>query len=86
MPEFLERTGGGYAQIVAARTSFLKAEPYFLNEEEVPRSGVVVKKSFQRTRWYHGKVLTWVGKHKEIGRGEGSSGLAFDQLVPIQDR
>jgi hypothetical protein len=86
MPEFLARNGGGYPPIVEPRTSFLAAPQYFLNEEEVPRTGIVVKKSFQRTRWYNGKVFTWVGKQKEVGRGEGTSGLAFDQLIPIQNQ
>lgn len=86
MPEFLVRNGGNYPPTVEGRSSFLQASQYFLNEEEVPRTGIVVKKSFQRTRWYNGKTFTWVGKQKEVGRGEGSSGLAFDQLVPIQQR
>lgn len=55
---------------------------FFLHEEEVPRTGVVVSQSFQRTRWYGGRVFTWVGVRKSTGRGEGSSGLAFDQLRP----
>jgi hypothetical protein len=54
---------------------------YFINEEEVPRSGVTVSQSFQRTRWTNGEVFVWLGMKKETGRGEGSSGLAFDQLV-----
>lgn len=82
MPEFLElKNPAGYDEIVKSRTTFLASEPYFVNEEEVPRAGAIVKKSFQRTRWYNGKVYTWVGKSKEVGRGEGLSGLAFDQLV-----
>lgn len=55
---------------------------YFLHEEEVPRTGVLVSQSFQRTRWYGGRVFTWMGVRKSTGRGEGSSGLAFDQLRP----
>ena len=55
---------------------------YFIFEEEVPRTGVVVAQSFQRTRWYGGRVFNWVGVRKSTGRGEGSSGLAFDQLRP----
>jgi len=55
---------------------------YFLHEEEVPRSGIRVHKSFQRTRWLNGKVFTWVGFRKQLGRGEGHSGLAFDQIIP----
>ena len=59
-----------------------QVKQYFLHEEEVPRTGVVVSQSFQRTRWYGGRVFTWVGVRKSTGRGEGSSGLAFDQLRP----
>lgn len=56
-------------------------EAYFLHEEEVPRAGVQVVEAYQRTRWYGGKVVNWLGVRKVNGRGEGSSGLAFDQLV-----
>jgi len=55
--------------------------PYFLNEEEIPRSGVFVSGTFQRTRWYNGKVVTWYGRRKKTGRGEGSSGLRFDLVL-----
>ena len=59
---------------------------YDLHEEEVPRAGVRVTQSFQRTRWYGGQVFIWLGARKETGRGERSSGLAFDQIVPIRRR
>lgn len=55
---------------------------YDLHEEEVPRAGIRVTQSFQRTRWYDGKVFTWLGVRKETGRGESSSGLRFDQIPP----
>jgi hypothetical protein len=54
---------------------------YFIHEEEVPRAGVIVTKSYQRTRWYGGKVYLWLGIHKQTGRGEGQSNLQFDQIV-----
>lgn len=54
---------------------------YFIHEEEVPRSGIHVKMSFQRTRWTDGSVWVWLGMRKQSGRGERSSGLTFDQLV-----
>ncbi len=57
-------------------------QPYFVNEEEVLRVGIIVTRSFQRTRWYDGKIYTWLGRRKQTGRGEGSSGLEFDQIVP----
>ncbi len=52
--------------------------PLRLHEEEVPREGVQVTRSFQYTRWLDGKRYLWVGRRKRIGRGEGSSGLRFD--------
>lgn len=60
---------------------------YFVHEEEVPRAGVRVTQSFQRTRWHDGRVFTWVGVRKQTGRGEeGSSGLAFDRVNPSRQR
>lgn len=74
---------------VEPRTSLLRPGldqtpkvPYFVHEEEVPRAGIHVSLAYQRTRWLDGKVFVWLGASKTTGRGEASSGLAFDQLVP----
>jgi hypothetical protein len=56
---------------------------YLVPEEEVPRAGVVVMQSWQRTRGPDGRVHTWIGVRKRVGRGEGSSGLAFDRLIDL---
>ena len=61
-----------------------KKLPYFVHEEEVPRAGIQVTQAFQRTRWYGGKVFTWLGIRKTTGRGEGSSGLAFDRIEDVK--
>lgn len=61
-------------------------QTYFIYEEGVPKAGIKIQKSFQRTRWFNGKVYNWVGIRKQVGRGEGSSGLAFDQIVPIKNK
>ncbi|OJJ19700.1 hypothetical protein BKI52_19400 [marine bacterium AO1-C] len=53
---------------------------YFLKEEEVPRAGILVTCSFQRTRWFGGKVINWLGRQKRAGVGESNSNLAFDTL------
>jgi hypothetical protein len=50
--------------------------------EEVPREGVRVMRAYQYARWTGGETYLWVGRRNEVGRGEGSSGLVFDQLVP----
>jgi hypothetical protein len=59
---------------------------YFLHEEDVPRAGVRVTQSFQRTRWRDGRAWVWLGVRKRTGRGEVSSGLAFDLIREIPRR
>jgi hypothetical protein len=60
--------------------------PYFVEEEEVPRSGVYVERSWQRARWIRGRTFIWVGRRKTAGRGEGWSELVFDQIVDLQPK
>lgn len=57
--------------------------PYFVNEEEVPRAGVIVQRTWQRARWTGGQTFLWLGRFKEAGRGEGHSDLKFDQIEPL---
>jgi hypothetical protein len=59
------------------------SQSYFLYSEEVPRAGTRLMQAFQRTRWRDGRVFTWLRVRKQTGRGEGSSGLAFDQLLAV---
>jgi hypothetical protein len=49
-----------------------------LQDEEVPREGARVTRSYNYTRWTDGSTQRWVGRRKQPGRGEGSSGLQFD--------
>lgn len=58
----------------------------FIEEEEVPRAGAIVERRFQRTRWMNGRTYLWLGRRKMAGRGEGWSGLMFDQIIPIEGR
>ncbi len=51
-------------------------------EEEIPRDGVVVTRRFQLARTSSGGTVLWVGRRKQAGQGEGSSGLKFDIAVP----
>lgn len=76
---------------VRPRTSLLRPgldQPtpasYFIHEEEVSRVGVRVTQSFQRTRWRDGRAWVWLGVRKQTGRGEGSSGLAFDRIEDVK--
>ncbi|HTI12873.1 MAG TPA: hypothetical protein VL832_30115 [Puia sp.] len=86
MPRILENDPDPTPDKVRPRTSLLQEGladklPYFIPEEEVPRSGILVSQSFKRTRWANGKVFVWYGARKTTGRGEGSSGLGFDRIV-----
>ena len=88
LPRILEGDPGSPAK-VRPRTTLLRQNlprAYFIHEEEVPRAGAVVSQSYQRARWTKGEVFTWLGARKQTGRGEGSSGLRYDQIVPVQPK
>ncbi|HEY0375614.1 MAG TPA: hypothetical protein VGC87_01500 [Pyrinomonadaceae bacterium] len=54
-----------------------------LRDEEVPREGARVTRSYQYARWIDGSTQLWAGRKKQPGRGEGSSGLRFDVLEAL---
>jgi hypothetical protein len=54
--------------------------PYFINEEIIGSSGVLVSRSCQLARYINGISCSWTGRRKEAGRGEGWSNLKFDQV------
>ena len=56
---------------------------YYVFEEEVPKGGVELQGTWQRTRWYNGKIICWYGRHKRTSRGQGSSGLSFDNIIDV---
>ncbi|MFN2373211.1 MAG: hypothetical protein ABR545_05320, partial [Cyclonatronaceae bacterium] len=57
---------------------------FFIEEEVIPRSGIIIQRNFQRTRWLNGKTRLWLGRRKRAGRGEGVANLMFDQLITIR--
>lgn len=71
---------------VRPRTDLLRVgldagHAYFLPEEEVSRSGTRVLQIFRRARWHDGSVHIWLAARSEVGRGEGSSGIAYDRAI-----
>jgi hypothetical protein len=58
---------------------------YFINEEEISPLGCVITKTYQRARGAAGEILNWIGMSNGVGRGQGSVGLVFDQLIPSSD-
>lgn len=90
MPRILDGDPESRVEKVKPRTNLLREglnqpvkQSYFINEEEVLRSGTMVAQSFQRTRWYNGRVYTWLGVRKRTGRGESASQLRFDYLQTV---
>lgn len=86
----LRTLGDGTRVLVQPRGMLLRSDPsqsvsseppLRLEEEEVPREGIVVQRLMQYARWTDGRAYVWLGRGKKVGRGEGSSGLRFDAIV-----
>ena len=52
-----------------------------LFDEEVPREGARITRQRRLARWTDGSTWLWMSLRNEVGRGEGSSGLKFDQVL-----
>lgn len=73
--------------VIRPRTNLLReglngtsTSPYYIEEEEVPKSGTIITQRWQRARWMDGRLYTWLSRSRQTGRGGGYSGLQFDQL------
>jgi hypothetical protein len=99
MPRFVPPTtdpdNPALTQHVRPRTSILRlgvseddesADPYFVNEDEVPRAGINVNGALRRARWLNGRTVVWHGRTVVSGRGETDSGLRFDVVKPKDPR
>lgn len=73
---------GGATRVVEPKGRILQPGQPLRLEEEVPRSGIVVRRQWQLARWVDGRSVVWCGRRKQVGRGEGSSGLRFDLVEP----
>jgi hypothetical protein len=71
---------GAPPAIHAAGRILSPPDPYQIREEEVSRGGVTVSRIVRRARWIDGSTHLWIARRKQAGRGEGSSGLRFDQI------
>ncbi len=54
--------------------------PYYIDESEIPRSGIIISEKCRRIMWHNGKIFLWIGRKKSVGTGEGSSALKFDSI------
>jgi hypothetical protein len=58
--------------------------PYRVREEEVTRSGTRISRVPMRTRWIDGSTHTWIARRRNVGAGEGWSGLRYDLATGSQ--
>jgi hypothetical protein len=65
------------------RSELLPAPGGTIFEEEVPRDGVRLMREAVLARWCDGSTRVWVRARRDVGRGEGSSGLSFDVAEPM---
>ena len=67
--------------VAGPRSRILAPErPLRLYEEEIPRTGVQVTRSWQAARGADGQLYLWMARQKRPGRGERGSGLRFDEI------
>jgi hypothetical protein len=52
-----------------------------LYDEEVPREGARITRQRRLARWTDGSTWLWTSYRNQVGRGEGSSQLTFDQVL-----
>lgn len=55
--------------------------PFDLNEEEITMPGIVVRQFWRQTRWFDGKIFTWLAREKMYARPARASGLRFDSAA-----
>jgi hypothetical protein len=76
--------------LVRPRTDLLRAglngtyQSFYFHVQEIAKAGIIVSATLQRTRWYNGKIISWIGRKKTTGRGQGISGLAYDKIVDLK--
>lgn len=58
------------------------AESVFLNEEDIPRSGVRIRRMHRFARGSDDQVRFWVGRDKDVAGATRKPRLSFDDLLP----
>lgn len=56
-------------------------ESTYVYEEEVPRTGIFLKRTWQLARDINGNIYSWLGRKKSLDMRRRSSGLRFDYLT-----
>jgi peptidoglycan hydrolase-like protein with peptidoglycan-binding domain len=75
---------------VLPRGRLLQSTPLTIEDEELAREGVRVRRVPALARRSDGSYVRWIGRRVTVGRGEGESGHAYDHAVrrnapPLRD-
>jgi hypothetical protein len=65
-------------------TTVCSANPRETSRGSAIASNTRVTRSYQYARWSNGSTHLWIGRRKQPGRGEGSSGLRFGVVEPVK--
>jgi hypothetical protein len=74
-PDGSKKVHSATAEVLNAAANLL------LYDEEVPREGARLTRQRRLTRWSDGSTWLWTSFRNQVGQGEGSSHLQFDQLL-----
>jgi hypothetical protein len=58
---------------------------FWLWQEEVPREGARVRRRYRMARGSDGALYVWRARRSSVGMGEGSSGLRYDDAIPMPE-
>jgi len=84
--QMLRNTFNETPETIQARTRLLEISEkplLWLEENVVPRSGLRICLTNQRSRWMDGQTFVWKGRKILAGQGEGRSGLLFDKVFNV---
>ncbi|HVH13157.1 MAG TPA: hypothetical protein VM759_08900, partial [Longimicrobium sp.] len=73
----------GEVRTVRPAGEILAPEGQWIFREEVPRDGARVIRRHRMARGTDGRLYAWSARRAETGRGEGSSGLRYDDTLPL---
>jgi hypothetical protein len=74
-------TQDGHVEAQPPLGRLLAPEPLRIWQEELPREGALIRRRWVAARSADGRLHTWSTRQKKTGRGEGSSGLQFDEAL-----
>jgi hypothetical protein len=76
-------TSSGFQLLKAHALILDPANPFFVADRVISRTGLQVDRYFRRTRSSDGSTFVWMARKAELGKGPGWSGLRFDLVRDV---